>query len=434
MKSRFAGVLSVSIMLVTACAPAAPPPATTAPAAPPTAAPAAKPTTAPATTAPAPAAAQPSAAPASPVAAKPSPQPAAPSPAAAAAGATAVKPAAADDWTAVVAAAKREGKLSIVAPPGSDVRDALTNAFQKAYPEIKLDYTALSGSQVGPKVIAEQGAGQFLNDVLIAGAGGINTTLTPANVLAPIEPWLTGPNTRDTSMWRGGAIMLTDPSTRQDIVFNNAAEAAFIYAPDQVNPAEIKSWKDVLNPKFKGKIAIGNLRQGGAAVFTVMWYTDPTLGQGFLRDLFVGQDIAVFQEDKQIIDGVARGRYAIGIGASSTLVEEAIRTGLPIKPFDGSVMAEGTILSAGNATVAVFRNTPNPNATKVYLDWLLSKDGQYEWSKTQRTASLRTDVPTDAVVDYSIPKPGVKYFPGYGEDYIRNSRVAFPFVDTITPK
>ncbi|MBI2756838.1 MAG: extracellular solute-binding protein [Chloroflexi bacterium] len=433
MKSKLAGVLSASVMLVTACTPAAPPPATTAPVASPVAAPAAKPTTAPATAAPA-AAAQPSAAPGSPVAAKPSAQPAAqPSPAAAAA-ASAVKPGAADDWNAVVGAAKREGKLSVIGPQGTDVRDSLVNGFQKLYPEIKVEVQGLAGNQVGPKVIAEQGAGQFLNDVIIAGAGGINSSLTPANVLVGIEPWLTGPNTRDTSMWRGGAMELTDPTTRQNIVFNSYAQISFIYAPDQLNPSEIKSWKDLLNPKWKGKITIGNPKGGAAAVFVVWWYTDPSLGQGFMRDLFVGQDIAVFLDDRQVIDGVARGRYAIGIGPSNTLVAEAIRTGLPIKPFDGNQMAEGTYLSAGNGTVSVFRNAPNPNATKVYLDWLLSKDGQFEWSKVQGYASLRRDVPTDQVADYYIPKAGVKYFPGYGEDYVRNSTPAFAYVDTITPK
>jgi iron(III) transport system substrate-binding protein len=349
-------------------------------------------------------------------------------------GAAAAKPGTAEDWNALVAAAKKEGKLILIGPQGSDVRDSLVNSFQKLYPEIQIEFSGLAGSQVPPKVIAEQGAGQFLNDLNIAGAGNINATLTPANAIVPIEPWLTGPSTRDSSVWRGGAMELTDPTTRQNIVFNSYPQLAFIYAPDQVNPAEFKSWKDLLNPKWKGKISIGNPKGGAAAVHVVWWYADPALGQQFMRDLFIEQAIVTSNDDQQIIDWVARGQYPIGIGPSNTLISEALRKGLPIALFNGSLMAEGTYLSAGNGTVAVFRNPPHPNATKLYLDWLLSRDGQSQFSKVQGYASLRLDVPSDHVADYYVPKDGVKYHAGYGENYVRTSKEAFAFVDTITPR
>jgi iron(III) transport system substrate-binding protein len=422
MRSIVFGLFS-ALLLISACAPsptaggpAAPPTPTAAPVAKPTSAPAAAPTSAAPT-----AAAQPTAA-------------AAAKPAASILGAAAAKPAAADDWNAVVTGAKAEGKLVLIGPQGSDIQDSLIKSFQKQYPDIQVDYAGMAGSQVPPKVIAEQGAGQFNNDVTIAGAGNINSTLTPANALAPIESFMTGPNTRDTSIWRNGGIELTDPGSRQNIVFSSYPQLAFIYSPNQVNPSEFKSWKDLLNPKWKGKISIGNPKGGAAAVHVVWWFVDPSLGKPFMQDLFVGQQIVTSNDDQQIIDWVARGQYPIGIGPSNTLISEAQRKGLPIGLFDGSLMAEGTYLSAGNGTVSIFRNPPHPNATKLYLDWLLSRDGQYEFSVVQGYASLRLDVQSDHVPPYYIPKDGVKYHPGYGEQYVKDSREAFAFVDTITPR
>lgn len=60
---------------------------------------------------------------------------------------------------------------------------------------------------------------------------------------------------------------------------------------------------------------------------------------------------------------------------------------------------------------------PHPNAAMVFLNWLLTKEGQTAWSKGMGYVSRRLDVPTDHVESYWVPKAGVKYWPGYyGED------------------
>jgi hypothetical protein len=73
------------------------------------------------------------------------------------------------------------------------------------------------------------------------------------------------------------------------------------------------------------------------------------------------------------------------------------------------------------------RNPPHPNALKVYIDYLLSKEGQTEWSKAIGFASLRQDVPRDHVIQYLIPKEGVQYLDSHLERYVnlRNEVVAF---------
>ena len=130
-------------------------------------------------------------------------------------------------------------------------------------------------------------------------------------------------------------------------------------------------------------------------------------------------------------DVLARGQYPIALAPSNTLVTEAIRNGLPLAEHDGSLMTEGTYLSAGNSTVSVFRNAPNPNATKVYLDWLLSREGQTLWSQMQEYPSNRLDVPTEHVNPIYIPRPGMQYHLGYGERYAELNQAAIQFVNTL---
>jgi iron(III) transport system substrate-binding protein len=71
----------------------------------------------------------------------------------------------------------------------------------------------------------------------------------------------------------------------------------------------------------------------------------------------------------------------------------------------------------GFGSVAVFNRRPHPNATKVYLHWLLSKDGQASWaSNIAGRNSRRTDAPI-GVPELTL-KPDKKYVNTQEEEYI----------------
>ena len=64
----------------------------------------------------------------------------------------------------------------------------------------------------------------------------------------------------------------------------------------------------------------------------------------------------------------------------------------------------------------LINRAPHPNAGKVFLNWLLTKDGQTAFSTGMGYVSRRVDVSTDHVPSYWVPKAGVKYWPGYYEE------------------
>lgn len=63
-------------------------------------------------------------------------------------------------------------------------------------------------------------------------------------------------------------------------------------------------------------------------------------------------------------------------------------------------------MSSGPGSVALFNKAAHPNAARLYLNWLLSKEGQTEFSKGSGRPSLRLDVPRDHVTPLALPVEG----------------------------
>ena len=81
----------------------------------------------------------------------------------------------------------------------------------------------------------------------------------------------------------------------------------------------------------------------------------------------------------------------------------------------------GGVLSAGFGSLMLLNKAPHPNAATVFVNWLLSRDGQKAWTKGMGYPSRRLDVPTDEVPWYWIPRAGVKYWNSYSEKAVLRS-------------
>jgi iron(III) transport system substrate-binding protein len=313
-------------------------------------------------------------------------------------------------WEQILAAAKKEGLVTVIGPQGSETRDALTLAFQKKYPEIRVELQSMAGNQIGPKLLNELAAGRNSTDVLITGTTTALETLLPGKAVAPLKPVLVGPNTRDLSKWRGGKLTFSDDAQSYNLIFSSYVKAPFIYNTNLVSANDFKSWKDLLDPKWHGKIALKDpASPGGGLGNSTLWYTHESLGKDFMRKLLTQKDLVMPRDDRQMLDFAAHGKYPIAIGPSDVLTNEFIARGLPLKHLHPEALREGTYITAGNGSLVIARNAPHPNALRVYVDYLLSPEGQLEWSKAAGFASLRRDVPKDHVQDLLIPKENMTY-------------------------
>jgi iron(III) transport system substrate-binding protein len=307
------------------------------------------------------------------------------------------------EWENVLAAAKTEGKVAVIGPVGADRRDVLVEPFQKKY-GISVEYFADRGSGIGPRLTAERGAGQYLWDVVVTGTTTGLLVLLPGAMLDPMEPALLLSDVKDPKQWRGGALEFVDPAKRF-LVMTPSQRGTLFVNPKVTKPQEIKSYKDLLNPKWRKKIVMDDpTRAGpGQATFT-FFYLHPDLGPNFIRAL-AKQEPSVLREYTQEIDGIAREKYSILIGVSDIVAEERMKDGLPIAIIDPRQLKEGSDISPGSGGVGFFNRAPHPNAAKIYLNWLLSKDGQAGFARVNGYISARLDVPTDHS-PWRVPIPG----------------------------
>ena len=173
------------------------------------------------------------------------------------------------------------------------------------------------------------------------------------------------------------------------------------------SPAEFKSYSDLLNPKWKGKIvALDPRRPGNAANLTVFLYATPGLGRDFLKRLFGEMDVVFSHDRYQVVDWLARGKFAVNL--FSPVSKEDIKAGLPLM----DVKVDGPApLGAGAASASLLNRAPHPNTARLFLNWVLSREGQIAYQKASENNSLRTDIPKkDLVEPGEIPEEGREYF------------------------
>jgi iron(III) transport system substrate-binding protein len=308
------------------------------------------------------------------------------------------------EWERVLQAAKQEGVVSILGTTGVEVRDALTLPFQKAY-GIQVDYFGGSGSQQATRVSAERRAGKYAWDIFVGGTSTGLASMIPIKAFDSLDSALILPDVKEPKNWRGGGIEFVDPG-RQMAVMTPTHRVILIVNTAAVDPSSFKSYKDLLNPKWKGQIATDDPRRSGPgqASFT-FFYLHPELGPDFIRAL-ARQELVVFRDPSQLVNLVGQGKYPILIGPRDTMLADALKRSLPISIVNPSMVREGSDISPASGNVAMFNRAPHPNAAKVYINWLLSKEGQTHHARALGTVSDRLDVPLDHAEPWKVPRPG----------------------------
>jgi len=278
--------------------------------------------------------------------------------------------------------------------------------FQQRY-GIAVEYQGFQGPEFPPRVETERGAGQYLWDAFIGGTTSIITALKPIGALDPIQPALILPEVTDLKNWREGRIIFTEKD-RLGIVMNPTTSESLFTNPTLMKADEIRSWKDLLDPKWKGKILVGRdprVAGPGQATFT-MFYLHRDLGPDFIRAL-AKQELTILRDDTQALQWLAEGKYPILIGGSPRAAKDMLRQGVPnIKIAEPKQLREGSYVSAGAGSIVLLNRAPHPNAARVYINWLLTQEGQTVNSKAQDLPSWRVDVPTDHLSPTVLPQPG----------------------------
>jgi ABC-type Fe3+ transport system substrate-binding protein len=261
---------------------------------------------------------------------------------------------------ALIAAAKKEGEVTwYTVQIVNQLAAPVARAFEKKY-GIKVNYVRANADEVLLRVVNEAKAGRIYCDLV----DGDSTA--PALKRARLALQWTPDVAKDF------------PSDRKDPEGYWIATYVSVSTPDvnteRTTPAtRPKSWQDFLDPRWKNEIAWSSEDSplaGPGFVGLVMRVLGPTMGRAYLQKL-ARQNIAGLPvANRQVLDQVIAGEYSLGLQISDHHAYFSAKQGAPVAWLPvGPAMVTAI-------TASVIKGAPHPNAAKLLLDFLVSKEGQ----------------------------------------------------------
>jgi iron(III) transport system substrate-binding protein len=325
------------------------------------------------------------------------------------------------DWDSMVQAAKKEGTVSVYASQGAAYRQMDVIAFEDAFPGVKVDAIFVSSNERMSRLSLERQAGKYLADVWISGTSDTVTTVKDAGFLQPLKPQLVLPEVLDESAWLQHRLWWADgaePLTT--LQFEGVVNPILFVNPKLVDPASFKSYWDLLDPKWKGKIVSSDIRTPGKGADSARFaYKNPALGPAFLTRMFSELDVKLSDDQRQLIDWIGQGTYPLGVFLAPSEVTGAMKQGLPLAIVPAEQLKEGASIGPGAGALAMVNRAPHPSAAQLYVNWLLSRQGQDAWQRIVGDPSLRVDVPKSGLNPQIVPRDGVSYTSTGTEEYGR---------------
>jgi ABC-type Fe3+ transport system substrate-binding protein len=347
-----------------------------------------------------------------------------------AAGSAAGSPAASAQWEQTwnqwQAAAKQEQTVVVLGPPTPKLRQTLPAAV-KSKLGINVQYTGQGGGDFVAKLATERAAGTYTTDVVVAGAGSMFAGVAASGkvengvmgMLAPLKPQLLLPEVLDPSKYQDNKIWFVDPQGQYVLRIVNFTAANVAINTSVVKPTDIKRWQDLLGPTYTGKIVTYDPTVSGAAVAptTLLW---KTFGEDFVKKLFVDQQPFISRDHRQSADQLGNGSRPVSLFLQQQALTTVQEQGLPVAVLPTLTDLPAQV-SGGFGFVGLMDHAPHPNAAKVFINWMLSKEGQQLWQDAQQEASTRTDLSSANYPDWfqsSVPKPSEKYVDVHAWDFI----------------
>lgn len=317
------------------------------------------------------------------------------------------------EWQKALEEARKEGKVVLyIGGIHPEVRNAMKNEIKKEY-GLELELVAGRGPELAEKILRERRAGLYLNDAIFTGAATMLTSLKPQKALALIEPMILLPEVKNPAAWYAGKLPFVD---KEKLVFAFSAyhSAGLNINREQVKE-EVKSLKDVLNPKWKEKIIMEDPTIPGQGWSWFAAY-GTIINWDYMREL-AKQRPFISRDQRQIVEWLAQGKYPVALGGFPDMIAEFQKAGIPIEI---STPGEGGYLTSGFGNISILDNAPHPEATLVFLNWLLSKKGQALFNTLMGYQSARVDVAVEHLASFGRKprQPGEKYLDTITEEFI----------------
>ena len=286
-------------------------------------------------------------------------------------------PARADD-PAVIEGAKKEAKLVIYTGVERAAAQVIVNAFEKKYPFIAAETVRASSSKLATRLDAEIEANRVQGDIIEFSLLYLTTSLQQRGELLRY----------DSPQYAAYPKQYSAPGYW---AASGVSNIVILLNTRKVDEADVpQSWWDLAKPYWKNKLTIDNLEVSGTGY---NWLTaivaDQSLGWKFVEALGKNKP-GLERGHAGMAQKVAAGEYA-GAAEMSDFHLKNIRDAAASVPVRGVWPKEG--VPSEPWTSAILKRAPHPNAARLFLDFLLSQEGQALYVQTMGWSSARSDVP-----------------------------------------
>jgi iron(III) transport system substrate-binding protein len=261
----------------------------------------------------------------------------------------------ADAMARLIAGAKREGELMIYTSATQEDITAINVAFEKKY-GVKVKVWRAGADKILQRAVTEAQGGRFDVDVLEAG--------TPALEAMSREKILTAVKSARHADLLAGAV----PAHREWVgsrlnVFVHAYNTKLVSKQDLP-----KTYEDLLNPKWKGKLGIESADDD--------WFANVVRGLGeeagikLFRNIVATNGMSVRKGHTLLTNMVASGEVPFALTVYNFTAEQLKQKGAPL---DWYVMQPAIARANG---LGVARRAVHPYAALLYYDFMISEEGQ----------------------------------------------------------
>ncbi len=258
------------------------------------------------------------------------------------------------------AGAKKEGKLTVYSTLiVNQALQPLVEAFVKKYPYIKTEYSRADAAKMVAKVLAEQRANALVGDVMET--GGATVPLLKANALLPFYSPIFEEIPKEY-VGKGGYFAISRLS------YMGGAYNTKLVQPG----SEPKTYEDLLDPKWKGKLAWNTQDESGAILMITnmldTWGKDKT--EVWLKKFVDQKPSSVAVSARQLVNIVMAGEYAVGLSIFMHHAVISAQDGAPVAPIPFEPVA------STNGSMAIPKGTKNPHGALLFVDFVLGEEGQ----------------------------------------------------------
>ncbi|MCO5089598.1 ABC transporter substrate-binding protein [Bosea sp. (in: a-proteobacteria)] len=261
----------------------------------------------------------------------------------------------------LVKAAEAEGQLTLLYSSPLNAMQALSEAFNREFPRIRVNLERKAGASGVQALLQESAAGVHRIDVFQGTEMSANEMLLKEKLLAAIVP--------DTASNFPEKTLSLSPY----LYYPDQNRSVIMYNPKLVTEQEaekLKNWDGILDPAFRDRVSIVEPTFGVTLAPLLYVMNTPSLGEDFLKKL-KGQNPAIFVNTAQARDAVVSGQKPISWGAQwESIVFSEYERGAPIR-----FIYPAPTVEYGTNGWGVLKNAPNPNAARLFFAWVMSRKG-----------------------------------------------------------